>query len=82
MLDIEKVKSCYEEYKTNLSHFLDIDRAYNCGNRTRTLPTNHGSPTINSLANIAITEGSTTLQIRCGASGATYYTTFSYPVAE
>lgn len=39
MLDIEKVKSCYEEYKTNLSHFLDIDRAYNCGNRKRTLPT-------------------------------------------
>ena len=47
----------------------------------RTLP-NHGSPTINSLANIAITEGSTTLQIRCGTSGDTYYTTFSYPVAE
>lgn len=39
MLDIEKVKSCYEEYKTNLPHFLDIDRAYNCGNRKRTLPT-------------------------------------------
>ena len=39
MLDIEKVKSCYEEYKTNLPHFLDIDKAYNCGNRKRTLPT-------------------------------------------
>lgn len=39
MLDIEKVKSCYEEYKTNLPHFLDIDKAYNCGNRERTLPT-------------------------------------------
>ena len=38
MLDIKKVKLCYVEYKNNRDHFLEIDKAYNNGNKTRTLP--------------------------------------------
>ena len=38
MLDIKKVKACYVEYKNNRDHFLEIDKAYNNGNKVRTLP--------------------------------------------
>ena len=37
--DIEKVKECYKELKANYEHFLEIDKAYNNGNRRRTLST-------------------------------------------